>query len=170
MSPCLSGGSALDDGKGKAESSFVEQGKDKEKWNALGGGRRRNGVHNLKCNFGIRSDIAHAKTCRHAADDLAIGFVLDINRSELQYERHRWTSTTNYRDMLASLHNQSVLIASDLQRYFRSCIFRIDQEHCLLTLIRAIPSSQPNMYIHHGLEMSNYRLTTVSAAPDFDHL
>jgi hypothetical protein len=57
----------LDDGKGKAESSFVEEGKDCEKGNALGGGRRRNGVHNLKCNFGIRSDIAHAKTCRHAA-------------------------------------------------------------------------------------------------------
>jgi hypothetical protein len=83
----------LDDGKGKAESSFVEEGKDCEKGNALGGGRRRNGVHNLKCNFGIRSDIAHAKTCRHAADDLAIGIPLDINRSGLQYERHISTST-----------------------------------------------------------------------------
>jgi hypothetical protein len=31
MSPCLSGGSALNDGKGKAESTFVEEGKDKEK-------------------------------------------------------------------------------------------------------------------------------------------
>lgn len=36
MSTCLSEGSALEDGKGKAESSFVEEGKDKEKRNALG--------------------------------------------------------------------------------------------------------------------------------------
>ena len=43
------------------------------------------GMH-LAAGVSLASDIAHmhAKTCRHAADDLALEVVFDINRSELR--------------------------------------------------------------------------------------
>jgi hypothetical protein len=42
--------------------------------------RKGKGIH-LAAGVSLASDIAHmhAKTCRHAADDLALGLVFDIN-------------------------------------------------------------------------------------------
>jgi hypothetical protein len=49
----------------------------KEKTKRKGKGK---GIH-LAAGVSLASDIAHmhAKTCRHAADDLALGLVFDIN-------------------------------------------------------------------------------------------
>jgi hypothetical protein len=126
MSPFLNGG------KGEAEgSSCGEEGKDKEKGNALGGGGSKSLGCITKLGVSLAADIAHAKHCRHVADDLAFLFVdlVSNNGSEVRVKyidkyHHDMLVGTPQVLCTASLHNQSILIASNLQRYCKSCIFK----------------------------------------------